>query len=89
VCSSDLTASADGDTDAVINHNLGISVADLARGFPEVVITGQGAVSALQAWRLTASTTNSITITKSTAGGTGDPLSLSLVTISRPHSIGR
>jgi len=84
-------ATQDADVLATITHNLGVSVADLAAGFPEVLVEQmlpEGWVStphALAAGKLT----NTLAITMSNAGGSGTAGDQFRVTISRPHTIGR
>jgi len=84
-------ATANGDVAATITHNIGLSVAQLAAGFPDILIEHMlpaGWLSTpyvLEADRLT----NSIVVTMSAAVGSGDANPQFRVTISRPHSIGK
>ena len=86
-----VAATADGDILADIDHNMGISAADLTAGFPEVLVEmllPEGWVSTphtLAAGKLT----NSLAVTMSNAGGSGTAGDQFRVTISRPHTIGR
>ena len=84
-------ATADGDVLATITHNLEVSVADLAAGFPEVLVEQllpEGWLSTphmLAAGKLT----NTLAVTMSAAVGSGGAGDQFRVTISRPHTIGR
>ena len=88
---ANVIAVLDADVLATITHNMAISVADLAAGFPEVLIEQmlpEGWVSTphmLTAGKLT----NSLAVTMSNAGGSGAATAQFRVTISRPHTIGR
>lgn len=84
-------ATADGDVLADITHNLGISTADLAAGFPEVLVE----MLLPAGWLSTPHTlaagklTNSLAVTMSNAGSSGVANDQFRVTISRPHTVGR
>lgn len=84
-------ATADGDVIATITHNMGLSVDELAAGFPNILIEQmlpEGWVSTphvIEANRLT----NSVAVTMSNAGGSGTANPQFRVSISRPHSIGK
>lgn len=84
-------ATADADVLADITHNLGVSVADLAAGFPEVLVelmTPEGWLSTphmLAAGKLT----NTLAVTMSSAVGSGVADDQFRVTITRPHTLGR
>jgi hypothetical protein len=81
---------ADADTTFTITHNLGMSTADIASGFPLIVLdqlTGAASTTTGPAVYTVTSTPNTTTINKSTAatlsGGTV------LAAVARPHSIFR
>jgi hypothetical protein len=77
---------SDADTTATITHNLGVSLADLALGFPRLTVycTGAGTFPVTLAF---AQTVNTITVTKpSTAAGSAATW---VVIIDRPHSFVR
>jgi hypothetical protein len=79
-------AFADADTTGTITHNLGVSLADLALGFPRLTtyLTSGGTFPVTLAY---AQTVNTITITKpSTAVGSAGTW---VVIIDRPHSFVR
>lgn len=86
---ANIIASADGDTVATVTHNMGLSVAELAAGQPEVYLTGtlSQALTALSGWTVTTKTTNAITLTKLTSTGSGNASPQLDVVIKRPHSI--
>ncbi len=74
---------ADADTVATITHNLNISLADLAKGYPRITayLTGSGTFPTLLSF---AQTVNSITVAKpSTAAGSAGTW---VAIIDRPHS---
>jgi len=81
---------ADADTTFTVTHNLGMSTADIASGFPTIILdqlTGGVSTTTGPPIYTVTSTPNTTTITKSTAatlsGGTV------LAAIARPHSIFR
>lgn len=82
-------ASADGDTTATITHNLNISAADLARGFPTVTVTPliSQALTALSAWAVTSVTATTVVLTKLTSTGSGNASPQIRVTVTRPASV--
>lgn len=84
-------ASADGDTNADITHNMALSVAELAAGFPIVILEPLTAPAQLSLWYVPAAnkTTNAVRVTKSVAGGSGNAAAQLRVHILRPHTIGR
>lgn len=74
---------ADADTVATITHNLNISTADLAKGYPRITayLTGAGTFPTLLSFT---QTINSITVAKpSTAAGSAGTW---IAIIDRPHS---
>ena len=84
-----IIATLNGDTDAVITHNFGLSAAELALGWPEVIITPmQQAIGAASGWACTAYAADTVTVTKSGAAG-GDAAEQVMVVVRRPHSIGK
>jgi len=84
-----IIATADGDVAATVTHNMNISVADLAAGQPEVILTPtlSQALTALSGWTVTTKTTNAITLTKLGSTGSGNAGNQLDVVIRRPHSI--
>lgn len=83
-------ASADGDTDAVITHNLGLSAAELTAGSPDILLEpgiAEPAACRLSNWMVTAFDANTCTVTKTTAGGSGAAGIQLKVIIQRPHSL--
>lgn len=83
-------ATADGDTDVVITHNLGLSAAELALGRPDVILNpgfAEPAAARVSGWVVTALAANTVTVTKGTGGGSGAAGIQLHVTILRPHSI--
>jgi len=84
-------ATQDADVLATITHNIGLSVAELAAGFSEVLIEQllpQGWVSTPHVLA-GGKTTNAVAVTMSNAGGSGVAGAQFRVSISRPHSIGK
>lgn len=79
-------------TTAGIAHNMNISAADLALGFPEVIIEPlygtTGTIAPGAQWVVSAKGTNTIALAKTNATG-GDPLPTVRVHVLRPHTIGR
>ena len=79
-------SSADGDTTAVITHNLGLTAAQLAAYQPFVRLTALLSMFYLSAWTIAYTDGNTITLTKSTTGGSGNAGIQVVVTIERPYS---
>lgn len=76
---------ADGDAAAVLTHNWGLSVAELADNFPLVTwnyVTPGAAATVLSVTRAT----NTLTLTKAAGVGSGSTFE---VTLMRPHTIVR
>ena len=86
-----VTATADGDVLATIVHNIGISTADLAAGFPEVLIEPMLPAGWLSTPHVLDGDKDAtdVPITMSAAGSSGNANPQFRVTISHPHSIGR
>ena len=84
-----IIATADADVTATVTHNMALSVAELAAGQPEVIVTPtlSQALTALSAWTVTAKATNTITLTKLASVGSGNAGSQLDVAVKRPHSI--
>ena len=84
-----VAATSDNDTTAVIDHNLGLTTAELGYGMPYIRIIPTGATAGLSSWYnvLADNLTNSITLTKSTASGSGASGNQIQVIIERPHTI--
>lgn len=82
-------ATADADTTATITHNMAISVADLAAGWPIVVMTPilSQALAALSSWTYTSVTTNTCVFTKLATAGSGNAGAQLQLWISKPHTI--
>jgi hypothetical protein len=89
---ANIIATADGDTDVVITHNMALAAADLAAGRPIVTLMpgqAEAAASRLSAWVITNIAANTVTVTKTAAGGSGAAGIQLRVDIRRPHTIGR
>lgn len=84
---ANIIATANGDTDAVVTHNLNLSAADLASGKPMVTLERIDAAARASLWVITALAADTVTVTKSGAAGGAVPAQLR-VTVRRPHSIG-
>jgi hypothetical protein len=86
---ADVIATADGDTTAVVTHNFGLTAAELASGFPNVIMTPvlSQALAALSSWTNTANAANTSTFTKLATAGSGNAANQLHVTVQRPHSI--
>jgi hypothetical protein len=86
-------ATANGDTDAVITHNFGLTGpgvgSQLNAGQPEVLLIPLLPVAIVASWIVSARAANTITVTKLGVGGTSDAAVQLRVHIKRPHSIGR
>lgn len=82
-------ASADADTTATLTHNMQLTAAQLAFGWPIVVIEYlvSFAAAAFPAWAVTGSTANALTLTKNTAVGSGNAAAQIQVSILRPNSL--
>ncbi len=88
---ANVIAAADGDVLATIVHNMAVSAADLAAGFPEVLIElmlPEGWVSTPHVLDGGKDATD-VAVTMSNAGGSGAVTAQFRVTVSRPHTIGR
>lgn len=83
--SADINKGASGDTDVTITHNMNISVADLAAGFPEVVLEPTLASFYTALYFVASRTTNTVVLTGATGGGTTG--ANVRVRIRRPNSI--
>jgi len=83
---ANIIASADGDTTATVTHNLQISTADRAKGFPIVILTPllSQALTALSAWTATITDGNVVTLTKLTSTGSGNASPQLRITVMRP-----
>lgn len=86
--SANVIATADADTTAVITHNMALTAAELAAGFPLVTILPLlQAVGALSEWAMTAKDANTCTFTKGTGAGSGNAGAQLRVVVQRPHTI--
>lgn len=74
----------DADTVALITHNFGLAATDPAALFPFISISVNTAGTALPIAAVTFTNTNSITLTKSTAAGSGGTINVQLL---RPQSM--
>lgn len=81
-----LITSDGGAGNAVVTHNMGLSVADLAVGRPVVTIEKVLQAASLADWIVSAKAANTVTLTQLAAGGATANLR---VHVRRPHSIGR
>lgn len=87
-CVATIIKGADGDTAATIVHNMGLSVAQIAAGFPIITITSIEQLTAnLADWTVTTINANDVVFTATAAGGSGSANPQVRVTIRRPHSI--
>jgi len=87
-CKATVIASADADTTATITHNLGFTAAELAAGYPEVVVESLlQAPAGLSLWAITSKTANTTVLTKSVAVGSGNAGAQIAVTVKRVHSV--
>ncbi len=89
---AEIVSTADADVGpATITHNLGVSVADLAAGFPEILIEQLLPAGWLNLPHVLAANklTNSVGVTLTNVGSSGNANAQIRVTISRPHTIGR
>ncbi len=84
-----VTATADGDIAATITHNFAISVADLAFGWPIVIVEMMLPAGWLSTPHVleAGKTTNAVAVTMSAAGSSGDANPQFRVTVQRPHSL--
>jgi len=87
--SADIAKSADGDATVTITHNMNISVADLASGFPEVSLEPTLAKYYTTAPFVASRTTNAVVITLGTGGGSGDAAVQIRARIRRPMSLAK
>ena len=79
---------ADGDTAATITHNMNLSAAVIAAGFPVVTITKIEQITAVLAdWTVTTVTANTVVMTATAGAGSGSANPQIRVTVRRPHSI--
>ena len=84
----------DADVAAVVVHNLGLTAAQLALGWPIVTLEPLYATAGTEAnladWITTIKTANDVTLAKTNAGGSGTAAGPTVrAHIQRPHSIGR
>lgn len=89
---AEIISTADADTGpAVITHNMGVSAADLAAGFPEVLIEQLLPAGWLNLPHVLAANklTNSVGVTLTNVGSSGNANAQIRVTITRPHTVGR
>jgi hypothetical protein len=88
-----IVATASAGVTVTATHNLGVSAADLALGFPEVVIeplyasAGTEALNDAGAWLCIAKDANTVQLAKAATGGSTLPVVQ--VHVLRPHTIGR
>lgn len=77
---------------AGIAHNMNMTAAELALGFPEVILEPlygtTGTIAPGAQWVVAAKATNTISLAKVNSAG-GDPLPTVRVHVLRPHTIGR
>ncbi len=86
-----VVATADGDVLATIVHNMTVSAADLAAGFPEVLIEPMLPAGWLSTPHVLDGDKDAtdVPVTMSAAGSSGNANPQFRVTVSRPHTIGR
>lgn len=88
-----IVATASAGVAVAVTHNMNISVADLALGFPEVILeplygtAGTEALIDAGAWIVSAKAANTVTLTKAATGGA--PAAVIRAHVLRPHTIGR
>lgn len=88
-----ITATASAGVTVTATHNLGLSAAELALGFPEVILeplyasAGTEALIDAGAWLCTTKAANTVELTKAATGGSALPVLR--VHVLRPHTIGR
>ena len=90
---------ADADTTLIVTHNMGLSVADLAKGFPICIIEWLRASARASLWivgsaaqpGITGKTANTIELTKVAPAGVdaGAGVAQIRVHLLRPHTIGQ
>lgn len=86
---ANVLADNNADADAVITHNIGLSVAELNAGFPVVILEPLRASAQTSLWYVRLKAANTVTVTKA-AGTGGDAAGPQLrVHIRRPHTIYR
>lgn len=84
-----ITATADADAAAVITHDLNLSAADIASGWPSVLFEKISAMAQTSDWFIASYDPNYIGLVKRNAAGGGNANPQLKVTISRPHTIVR
>ncbi len=84
-----VTATVNGDLLATIVHNMGISTADLAAGFPEVLIEPMLPAGWTSTPHVLAGGKDATDVAVTMANAGGNANDQFRVTISHPHSIGR
>jgi hypothetical protein len=88
-----ITATASAGVTVTATHNMAFSTAELALGFPEVILeplyasAGTEALIDAGAWLCTLKAANTVELTKAATGGSSLPVLR--VHVLRPHSIGR
>lgn len=82
-------ATADADTTAVVTHNMALTAAQLAFGFPLLTLTMliNFTAAAFPAWAATVIGANSVTLTKNAAVGSGNAAPQLQVNIQRPNTL--
>ena len=88
-----IIATASAGVTVTATHNMGISAAELALGFPEVIleklygVSGTEALIDAGAWYCSALGTDTVQLTKAATGGCA--AAVLRVHVLRPHTIGR
>lgn len=88
-------ATLDADAAAIIVHNMGLTAAELALGLPIVVLEPILAAARTSDWIVGSAAlpagkdANTIQVSKTIAGGSGNGAAQLRVNILRPHTIGR
>lgn len=88
-----IIATATAAVTVTASHNMGISAAELALGFPEVIVeplygaAGTEALADAGAWTVSAKNTDTVHLTKAATGAAA--AAVVRVHVLRPHTIGR
>lgn len=84
-----IAASADADAAAVITHNLNLSAADIAAGWPTVLFEPLSVQFQTSNWSVASHDPNYLGLVKNNAAGGGAAAAQLKVTVARPHTIVR
>lgn len=84
-----IIATADGDVAAVITHNLQLSAADIAAGWPTVLFEKMSSFAQTSDWYIASLDPNWVGLAKHNAAGGGNAAVQLRVVVARPHTIVR